>query len=56
MTVDELMIAVNIALGSSPVTACSDADKDHDGTVTVEEIIAAVSNALSPFTPAAPRR
>jgi len=47
VTIDELIIAVNIALGSSPVSACMNADTDHDGSVTINEIIAAVNTALN---------
>ena len=37
---------VNIALGTSPVTLCEAGDLNHNGVVTVNEIITAVGNAL----------
>ncbi|MGD0947340.1 MAG: hypothetical protein ABSA52_07900 [Candidatus Binatia bacterium] len=53
---------VNIALGSTPVTACDAGDANHDGQITVDEIVTAENNALkrlwedlsdSPATPVA---
>jgi hypothetical protein len=38
---------VNIALGNTPVTACEPGDANHDGRVTVDEILTAVNNALN---------
>jgi hypothetical protein len=37
---------VNIALGNTPVTACDAGDANHDGEITVDEILTAVNNAL----------
>jgi hypothetical protein len=42
---------VNIALGNAPVTACEAGDADRDGEITVDEILAAVNNALSGCPP-----
>src|SRR5262249_27945841 len=47
VTVDEILTAVNIALGSLPVSACTPADADGSGTVTIDEILAAVNFALT---------
>lgn len=47
VTIDELITAVNIALGSLPVTACPAFDTNADGQVTIEDLIAAVNAALS---------
>jgi hypothetical protein len=47
VTVNELITMVNIALGNSPVSACSAGDANGDGEITVNEIITAVNNALS---------
>jgi cysteine-rich repeat protein len=47
VTVDELIAAVNVALGNSAVTACLNADANGDGTVTVDEIIRGVNAALN---------
>lgn len=47
MTVDELVIGVNIALGAVSVDTCAAFDTNHDRTVTVDELVAAVQNALN---------
>ena len=47
VTVDELVRAVNIALGLDDVESCLALDQDLDQTVTVDELVAAVGNALS---------
>jgi hypothetical protein len=41
-----LIKGVNIALGSAAVEACPEFDTSGDGTVTVNELIAAVNRAL----------
>lgn len=46
VTVDEIVILVNIALGSLSPTSCTAGDVNHDGTITIEEIVAAVNRAL----------
>jgi len=46
VTIDELITAVAIALGQRPVDACTSVDTDHDGNVTVAELVAAVNRAL----------
>jgi hypothetical protein len=53
VTVDELLLAVNISLGTRAVGQCDAADRDGDGLVTIDELIAAVSTALNgcPDTP-----
>jgi len=38
---------VNIALGNTPVTTCETGDANHDGQITVDEILTAVNNALN---------
>jgi hypothetical protein len=38
---------VNIALGTAAVSTCSACDSNHDGQVEINEIIAAVNNALN---------
>jgi DNA-binding beta-propeller fold protein YncE len=50
VTVDEIVKGVNIALGQSPVEGCSALDRNRDQLVTIEELIAAVQNALSGCT------
>jgi len=38
---------VNIALGTTPLSACTAGDADHSGDITIDEMIAAVNNALN---------
>jgi hypothetical protein len=45
--VDELLVLVNISLGSAPVSACTSADVEPDGAITVDEILVAVNRALN---------
>ena len=45
--INELIIGVNIALGSAPLSNCSSFDANHDGMVEINELIAAVNNALT---------
>jgi len=52
VTVDELVLGVNIALESAPVTACPAMDGDGDATVTVNELVAGVHAALAGCPPA----
>lgn len=47
VTVDEIVRSVTIALGSSPIDGCPEADADASGTVTVDEIVSAVNNGLN---------
>jgi hypothetical protein len=46
VTVDELIIGVNIALGSAQIEDCAAFDATGEGQVTIDEILAAVNNAL----------
>jgi hypothetical protein len=46
VTVNELIIGVNIALGNQEVSACEAFDSDGDGRVTVSELVQGVNNAL----------
>lgn len=47
VTVDEIIVGVNIALGAAPLSACTAFDVDGNSEVTVNELIGAVSNALN---------
>lgn len=47
VTVDELVKAVNIALGTADIGTCAAADRNGDGVVTVDELVFAVNNALT---------
>lgn len=56
VTVDEVVLGVNLALGLGSLSECLAFDRDGSGAVTVDEIITAVNNALqgcSAATPAA---
>jgi hypothetical protein len=46
VTVDEILILVNIALGDAGVQSCAAGDTNQDGAITVDEILAAVTGAL----------
>ena len=43
----EVITMVNVALGDLSVSACEPGDANHDGHVTVDEILTAVNNALN---------
>jgi hypothetical protein len=45
--IDELVRAVNIALGGLPLAQCAAADSDGDGRVAINELILAVNAALA---------
>jgi plastocyanin len=47
VTIDELITMVNIALGNTPLSACTAGDADGSGDITINEIIAAVNSALN---------
>lgn len=47
VTVDELIIMVNIALDDNGTARCVAGDVNGDGHITINEIIAAVNNALT---------
>jgi hypothetical protein len=46
VTIDDLVVAVQQGLGVLPNEACPSVDVDWDGTVTVDELLLAVGNAL----------
>lgn len=46
VTIDDIVLIVNIALGTISVQACPSADRDHDHNITIEDIISAVALAL----------
>ncbi len=52
VTVDELVVGVNVALGTVSPAACRPLDDNEDGHVTVEELITGVNNALGSCRPA----
>jgi hypothetical protein len=47
VTIDEIVASVSIALGSSAVSTCTDADSNGDQEVTVDELLKGVNAALS---------
>jgi hypothetical protein len=46
VTIDELILAVNIALGNAKMSSCRALDGDGDGKASVNELVRAVSNSL----------
>ncbi len=46
VTVDEVLVGVNLALGDGSLSTCRIFDQNNDGEVTVDELLAAVSSAL----------
>lgn len=55
VSVDELVLGVNVALGAAPGARCPAADRDRDGSVQVSELIAAVNAALDGCPATGPR-
>ena len=51
VAINELVICVNIALGSAAVTGCAPCDVNGDESVAINELIAAVNAALGGCTP-----
>jgi hypothetical protein len=45
VSINELILGVNIANGSAPPSACPAADRNASGTVTIDELVAAVNSA-----------
>ena len=52
VSVDELLVMVNIGLELAPIGMCSPGDLDGDGRITVDEILAAVNRLLGDCTAA----
>lgn len=55
VAINELVRAVAVALGGTPLGQCAAADANGDGTVTIAELIAAVGAALDGCNPVATR-
>ncbi|MND05766.1 hypothetical protein D3C83_267570 [compost metagenome] len=47
MAINELILGVNIALGNAAVGTCEAFDANGNGSVTINELIAAVNAALN---------
>jgi hypothetical protein len=46
-TVDEVLLMVNIALGSVPLSACESGDRNGNGRITIDEIVIGVNSVLT---------
>lgn len=46
VTIDELLLLVNIALETTAPSACVAGDSNHDGAVTIDEVLVGVNRAL----------
>ncbi len=51
VTIDEIILGANIALGSAPMGNCSAFDRSGDGRLTIDELIAGVNSALQGCQP-----
>ena len=47
VTINDLLVSVGVALGTSNVSVCRACDLNGDGTISVDELLVAVNNALS---------
>ena len=47
VTIDELVVAVRIALGEAEVAACTAVDSGGDGSVSIADLVAAMNSALA---------
>lgn len=47
VTIDEVLLAINVAFGKATLDECKAADRSQDGIVTIEEIVAAVNAVLA---------
>ena len=56
VTINELIVGVNIALGSRDVSSCGPFDADDDGEVKINELIQGVGNAMNQCGTAKPTR
>jgi uncharacterized protein len=45
VTIDDLVVMANVALGDAAVSGCTPGDQNGDGMITIDEIIVAVDNA-----------
>ena len=55
VTIDEIILAVGIALGDRQVSACTAVDRNNDREVTIDEVLAAVNSALAGCPPSGPQ-
>jgi hypothetical protein len=52
VTVNDVILMTNIALGTAELSACTAGDQNNDGKITINEIVTAVDNALHGCMPA----
>jgi len=50
VSVDEVLVQVNVGLGSAQLAACMSGDANHDAQITIEEMLQAINNALNGCT------
>ena len=55
VTIDELILGIDIALGRARVDRCPSIDADGDGNIAVDEIVGAVDEAVNGCPPPEPR-
>src|SRR5262245_31932154 len=55
VSIADLILGVNISLGSQPLSACNAMDGEGNGDVSISDLIRAVNNSLNgcPATPTA---
>ena len=46
VTIDEIITAINLALGAADVAPCFAADINRDGEITIDELVAGTNSAL----------
>lgn len=51
VAIDELVLGVNIALGTQPASACLAFDRNRNDRVAIDELVAGVNNALDGCPP-----
>jgi YVTN family beta-propeller protein len=56
VVISELVTAVNIALGSQPLSRCESIDADHNTRADIYELIGAVGNSLNGCTAGTPKK
>jgi hypothetical protein len=47
VTINDVLVMVNVALEQAQVTECNAGDRNHDGAITIDEILVAVDHALN---------
>jgi hypothetical protein len=51
VSIAERVTIIDIALGEAALGRCSSGDRDHDGKITIDEVLAAVHDALDGCSP-----